>query len=329
MDLGFIAVLVIAILAILGVFIDIPIISDYAFWVMTGALLLFLGMAYDRERRRKRNKGRSGRTEIHKLEFGDIGNSGRFNCSTLMPTSASADRDRECLAPLGRLRVGVFAGSPLSMVVDRSSAETCGLCHDLGAEFAKRLDVPVEYLTFQNIADVIGAMKAGEVDFTVSNATPARAADVDFTQTLLSLELGYLVPARSSLTEAGELDRAGVRIGVTKGSTSERTLPAKFKKASVVPAENVRTAIEMLNDGALDVYATNKPTLFEMSDSMPGSRVLAGNWGLEHVAIAIPRGREAAMVAVRGFATDVQSSGLLAQLEKRVGLRGAVAAASR
>jgi polar amino acid transport system substrate-binding protein len=246
-----------------------------------------------------------------------------------MPTSATADRDREHLAPLGRLRVGVFAGSPLSMVIDRRSGETCGLCHDLGAEFAKRLGVPVEYLAFQNIADVIGAMKAGEVDFTVSNATPVRAADVDFTQTLLSLELGYLVPARSSLTSAGELDRAGMRIGVTKGSTSERTLPAKFGQARVVPAENVRTAIGMLNDGALDVYATNKPTLFEMSDSMPGARVLAENWGLEHVAIAIPKAREAAIAAVRGFVTDVQSSGLLAQFEKRVGLRGVVAADSR
>jgi polar amino acid transport system substrate-binding protein len=246
-----------------------------------------------------------------------------------MPTSANADRDIEHLAPLGRLRVGVFAGSPLSMVVDRGSGESRGLCYDLGAEFAKRLGVPVEYLTFQNIADVIGTMKAGGVDFTVSDATPVRGADVDFTQTLLSLELGYLVPGRSPLTAAGELDRAGMRIGVTKGSTSERTLPAKFGQARVLPAENVRTAMDMLNDGALEVYATNKPTLFEMSDSMQGARVLAENWGLEHVAIAIPKGREAAMDAVRGFVTDVQSSGLLVQFEKRVGLRGAVAAGSR
>jgi polar amino acid transport system substrate-binding protein len=236
--------------------------------------------------------------------------------------------DKEQLAPRGRLRVGVFAGSPLSMVVDRRSGETCGLCYDLGAEFAERLGVPVEYLTFQNIAEVIRAMKAAEVDFTVGNATPVRAADVDFTQTLIPLELGYLAPARSSLTAASEIDRTGIRIGVTKGSTSERTLPAKFKQARVVPAENVRAAIEMLNDGALDVYATNKPTLFDMSDSMPGARVLAENWGLEHVAIAIPKGREAAMAGLRDFVTDVQSSGLLDRLEKRVGLRGAVTAGS-
>jgi hypothetical protein len=44
MDFGFVASLVIATLAILGVFIEIPIVSDYAFWVMTGAYLLVVGV---------------------------------------------------------------------------------------------------------------------------------------------------------------------------------------------------------------------------------------------------------------------------------------------
>jgi len=39
----FLVALVIGIVAILGVFIEIPIISEYAFWVMTGAFLLLAG----------------------------------------------------------------------------------------------------------------------------------------------------------------------------------------------------------------------------------------------------------------------------------------------
>ena len=161
---------------------------------------------------------------------------------------------------------------------------------------------------------------------TLSNATPARADDVDVSQTLISLELGYLVAARSALVSADALDRPGMQIGVTKGSTSERTLPARFTHARIVPAENARTAIAMLESGALDVYATNKPTLYEMSDAMAGGRILPGNWGLEHIAIAIPKGRPQALVALRQFVSDVQSSGLLEQLKQRAGLRGAVTA---
>jgi polar amino acid transport system substrate-binding protein len=81
------------------------------------------------------------------------------------------------------------------MVRDSKTGEIRGLSIDLGKELAKRLDVPFEQVNYQRIADVLDGMKAGDVDFTVRNATPARAVDVAFSQTLLSIELGYLVPA--------------------------------------------------------------------------------------------------------------------------------------
>ena len=45
---------------------------------------------------------------------------------------------------------------------------------------------------------------------------------------------------------------------------------------------------------------------------MPGARVLDGRWGVENIAIAIPRGREAAMEYLRRFVEEAQTSGLLA-----------------
>jgi polar amino acid transport system substrate-binding protein len=241
-----------------------------------------------------------------------------------LPSATSAS-ERQVLAPTGRLRVGVIPGSPLSLVESRDGG-SCGLGHDLGAAFAARLGVDVDYVTFERIADVIIVMKSGEVDFTVSNATAARAEHVDFSQTLISLELGYLVPAHSRLADAGEIDRPGMRIGVAKGSTSERTLPARFARAVVVPTASYPIAIDALRGGGIDAYATNKPTLYEMSDAMPGSRVLDGNWGLEHIALAIPRGREAGLETLKGFIAEVQAKGRLRELQERAGLRGVVAA---
>jgi polar amino acid transport system substrate-binding protein len=78
----------------------------------------------------------------------------------------------------------------------------------------------------------------------------------------------------------------------------------------------------MLERREIDTYATNKPTLFEMSDQMPGSRVLDGRWGEEHLAVAIPKGREDALEYIRQFVADVQTTGLLAQAAERAGLRG-------
>ena len=238
----------------------------------------------------------------------------------------SAQDERNVLAPTGRLRVGVYPGSPISMVRQINTGETHGLSFDFGKELARRLDVPFEQVNYQRIVDVLDGMKAGDVDFTVSNATPSRALDVAFSQTLLSLELGYLVSAASPIATALDVDRPGMRIGITQGSTSERTLPKLLANVTVVPAPNLKSAIQMLEGRELDAFATNKPTLFEMSDQMPGARVLDGRWGEEHVAVAIPKGRESAMAYVRRFVEEAQSNGLLAKAVEQAGLRGSLAA---
>ncbi|HEY0909850.1 MAG TPA: transporter substrate-binding domain-containing protein [Bradyrhizobium sp.] len=240
---------------------------------------------------------------------------------------AGAAGEADVLAPSGHLRVGVYQGSPTSQVTDPTTKQSHGVTYDLGREFATRLKVPVEYLPFQRIADVVSAIKDGKVDFTVTNATAARANDVNFSQNLLSVELGYLVPANSPIVRADQIDGPGIRIGVTKGGTSERVLSAKFKNAKIQSAESVAGAINALRNGELDVYATNKAILFEMSQALPGSRVLDDNWGQEHMAIAVPKGREAGQQLLDSFVRDVQSSGLLEQIETTAGLKGAVKAA--
>lgn len=258
-----------------------------------------------------------------------------MNCFVIMMAAASlaasafsafAQDARQILAPTGKLRVGVYYGSPTSMVRDSKTNEVHGLSYDLGQELARRLNVPFEQVSYQRISDVLEGMKAGDVDFTVSNSTPARAAVVTFSQNLLTIELGYLVAARSSITAIADIQKPGLRIGVTKGSTSQGTIPKMLPNATVVPAENYKRGIEMLEHGEIDTYATNKPTLFEMSDQMPGSRILEGRWGEEHLAVAIPKNHEAGLEYIRRYVEEVQTSGLVAQSAERAGLRGAVKA---
>lgn len=240
----------------------------------------------------------------------------------LLGASACAEGEAKLLAPNGTLRVGIYPGSPTSLVTD-AAGKPRGLAYALGGELAKRLGVGVDYVRFQRVADIVTAIRDGQVDFTMTNATPARANEVSFSQPVLAIELGYLVPANSPIGKIEDIDRPGVKIGVTKGSTSERTLPAKFKNATIVPAESVKVAIGMFGKSEIDLYATNKPTLFEMSDQMPGARILEGNWGAEHMAIAIPKGREDALPLLNSFVTEEQSSGALDTIQQQAGLRGA------
>ena len=176
------------------------------------------------------------------------------------------------LVPTGTLRVGVYAGSPTSMVTLGNSGEKAGLAHDLGLALGAQLGVPVRLVEFARIAQVIDALKTGAVDFTFTNASESRARDVDFTPTLLRLELGYLALPDSPVQTLADVDQPGRRIGVSQGSTSQGVLSRQFKHASLVSAASLTQAQDLLRQHAIDAFATNKGILFELSDALPGAR---------------------------------------------------------
>jgi len=227
---------------------------------------------------------------------------------------------RQALAPSGKLKVGVYLGSPTSLLRDANGDK--GVTYDLGRELAARLGVPFEVVEYPRVAAVVEALKAGQVDFTVTNATPARAKDVDFTPPILALELGYLVPPGGKIAAPADIDRPGVKVGVTQGSSSQGKLAGELKAAVLVTAPTVPAAIELLKTGGIDVFATNKAILSEMSDALPGSRILDGRWGLEHMAIGVPQGRAAGQAYLVSFAADVKTKGLVQRAAQRAGLRG-------
>lgn len=254
-----------------------------------------------------------------------------FNLTVVHQTTESSARAkadavsaevRQALAPSGVLRVGVYPGSPTSWVKDPKTGESVGIALDLGKGLAKRLDVPVQVVEFDRVAQVLDALKDGKVDMTFTNATAVRAKDMDFTEPLVRLELGFLVIGASPLQSLNEIDQAGMRVGVSQGSSSQGVLTQRFKWAKVVPAESLAKAQTMLNTLQIDAFATNKGILFEMSDALPGSRVLSGRWGLENLAIAIPKGREVGRPFVDNFAKEVTRTGELDKAVQRSGLRG-------
>jgi polar amino acid transport system substrate-binding protein len=163
---------------------------------------------------------------------------------------------------------------------------------------------------------------------TITNATPARAQLLDFSAPLLSLELGYLALPGSPVVAIETVDRAGIRVGVSQGSTSQGSLSQQLKQATLVPAPSLAAAATMLKTGEIDTFATNKAILFEMADALPGARVLAGRWGLENLAIAVPKGRESGLPFLQQFADDMRQDGSVQRATQRAGLRGYAAAPS-
>jgi polar amino acid transport system substrate-binding protein len=229
---------------------------------------------------------------------------------------------RKVLAPTGSLRVGLYLGNPSSYLKDPATGEATGIGFELGRELARWLDVPFEPMVYPNNGAVLEGMRSAKVDVLFTNATPARAKEIDFTQPYLEVEAGYLVPGGSEIAAIADVDKTGVRVGVMEGSTSSTTLPGLLKNATVVRVPTVDAVIQMLSSRQLDAFATNKSILFEMSDSLRGSSVLDGRYGVEQLSLGLPKGRDAALPYVRAFISTAVSSGLVKAAVQRSGLRG-------
>ncbi len=100
-------------------------------------------------------------------------------------------------------------------------------------------------------------------------------------------------------------------------------LARSLKNATVVASPSVPAGEELLKSGKVDAFAANKANLFELSDKLPGSRVLDGRIGVDEVAIALPKGREIGMPYLRKYIEAARSEGHIKAAVRRAGLRGA------
>lgn len=238
-------------------------------------------------------------------------------------TSAPGQEAKQALAPTGKLRVALYTGAPASIIRGNTLEESKGVGFDLGKDLARRIGVPFEPVVYPSPGAIMDGLKASEWDLAFFGPTPERERVLDFSPAFLVIEHGYLVPAGSPISTIDAVDRPGTRIGAPQGGSVNAFLARTIKNATVVASPSVPAGEEMLKSGKVDVFAANKANLFGLSDRMPGSRVLDGRIGVDDVAIALPKGREAGMAYSRRFIEEARAEGLIKAAVQRAGLRGA------
>jgi polar amino acid transport system substrate-binding protein len=201
-----------------------------------------------------------------------------------------------------------------------------GVAHDIGRELARRLDVPFEPVLYPSVGALLDGGKGGAWDVAFVGFSPARAMEWDFTPLHMQLEFGYLVPAGSSISAMSDVDRAGIRVAVQERSQPDVFVSGALKSAEVVRAPSLAGTLEMVKAGKADAIFSIKPSLFEASGQLPGSRVLDGSAGTDPHAMVIPKGRSAGLAYARRFIEEAKSGGLVKAAIERAGMRGAVVA---
>src|SRR5436305_11232694 len=115
------------------------------------------------------------------------------------------------LAPTGKLRAAINYGNGV-LAQKGPDGEPRGVSADLSRELAKRLGVPLEFVSFPAAGKAFEAAKGNKVDVLFVAIEPVRAADVEFTPPYVLIEGAYLVLKDSRYRDPAVLDQACRRI---------------------------------------------------------------------------------------------------------------------
>ncbi len=245
------------------------------------------------------------------------------SCASPPPVPASAVAD---LAPTGRLRAAINFGNPILATKDAATGEARGVSVDLARELARRLNVPVELVTFPAAGQVMDAFKAGTVDVGFVAIDPDRAGDVSYSAPYVIIEGAYLVRVDSPIRSNAEVDRAGVRVAVGARSAYDLYLSREIKQATLVRAPTSPEVVDFFIAQRLDVAAGVKQQLEADAKRVAGLRLLDGRFMVINQAMATPRSRTTALDYLTSFVATMKTSGFVAASLKRHGIEGATAA---
>ena len=223
------------------------------------------------------------------------------------------------LAPTGKLRAAINFGNGVLAQKDPATGEPRGVSADLSKELAKRLAVPVEFVTFEAAGKVFEALKTGAWDIAFLAIEPVRAAEIDFSPPYVLIEGTYMVPKDLPLKAVEDVDRAGVRIAVGRASAYDLYLTRTIKNATLVRAATGggKAMIDLFNADKLEAVAGVKQPLVEYARNDPNVRVMDGRFMVIQQAMGTPKGRDAGARYLRMFIEEMKASGFVADGLKR------------
>ncbi len=238
-------------------------------------------------------------------------------CATMQTPLSAPPAAKAELAPTGVLRAGINLGNPVIAQKDPAGGDPHGVGPDLARELAKRLGVPIAYVTYDTAGKLADGAKQGVWDVAFLAIDPERATDITFTAPYVQIEGTYLVRKDSPLKSPSEVDRNGIRVAVGNKTAYDLFLTRNLKVAELVRSPTSLAAIDQFVNDRLDAAAGVKQPLVVAARNNPALRVMDGNFMVIRQAAGVPRGRDAAAAFFNDFIEEAKASGFVARaLEK-------------
>lgn len=221
------------------------------------------------------------------------------------------------LAPTGTLRVGLVEAPSAGLIFVCRAADggLDGVTADLGADLARQVGLPLAVTLFPNSGAAAAALQAAAIDVSFMPVDATRRQVIDFGPGYYDLESTYLVSAGSGITDvAQQVDRPGLRVVAIEGTTTFRASARTLTRTQPLPVPSVAEAVARMRAGQADAFALSRDTLRPVVLQVPGSRIVAGGFQQTQVAVAVPKGRPAALARVTAWMDEAKRAGVVRRI---------------
>ena len=216
------------------------------------------------------------------------------------------------------LIVGMELAYPPFEMTD-TQGKPSGVSVDLATDLAKHLGRPV---VIQNTSfdGLIPALKTGKVDLVISSmtATPERAKSIDFSDPYISTGLCLLLKKDSTAKGIADLDKAGVKVAVKKGTTGHLYATNNLKKATLLVLDKESAAVLEVAQGKADAFIYDQMSTFQnWQRNSATTRALLEPFQKEHWAVGIRQGNDELKREVNVFLKGYRQQGGFDRLGER------------
>ena len=236
---------------------------------------------------------------------------------------------RQELAPKGVLRVAINLSNFLLVTQVDDDGTPHGVSPDMGSALAAQLEVPVEFVTFKTVGEISDVALDDVWDIANIGAEPERAKVIDFSEPYCEIEATYLVPANSPIQSIDEVDQPGNRIAVYARAAYGLWLVDNVQQAELVTTSSADEALENLSSMQLDALAGLRPRLVTDVKTLPGARILDGQFTAVRQSMGCQKGLPQGAAYLHDFVEQAVSSGMVASLIEKHGVADRLSVSAR
>ncbi len=230
-------------------------------------------------------------------------------------SGASLTDTKEISADNGKIIVGMelqfapfetidTAGNPAGLSVD--------IAYALGEYLNK--EIVIEEMSYSGL---ISALLSGKIDLIISSMTitEARLEQVDFSDPYASSHLSLLINADSLVQTPADLNNAGIKVAVKKGTTGQIHAEASYPNAEILAFDKDSEGIMEVAQGRADVFIYDVYTIHKNHLLNPNTtRVYLeaiNQDGIEKWGMAMRKNENELKSGVNAFIKEIQNNGKL------------------